>query len=216
MTQSRIKAVRGAAAVLLCLIAMLTGGDAFAVVEVTFVGLHGKRANMRIERRNVLLAPGESKHGVRLLSVTRQEAVVRMLARNFLFRRGDKDGILLPNEMTIERSPGGMFLVRGAVDGKRLDFIVDTGASHVVLSRTEAARLRLKYSRTNRIQISTASRTETAYEVTLDSVSIGGIVLSRVPAIVTRGKAPSVALLGMSFLARLEIYQDAEHMYLRQ
>ncbi len=66
-----------------------------------------------------------------------------------------------------------------------------------------------------RIQISTATRKETAYQVTLDSVSVGDIELHNISAIITQHKYPPYPLLGMSFLSRVKINQENGQMILK-
>ena len=95
-----------------------------------------------------------------------------------------------------------------------MDFIVDTGASHVVISADRARKLGLRYDRRKPIKVVTASRTETAYQVTIASVSVGGIFNNEVKALVTRGKFPSTVLLGMSFLGSLQMRQEGSRLVL--
>ncbi len=66
-----------------------------------------------------------------------------------------------------------------------------------------------------KIQISTATRKETAYLVTLDTVSVGDIELQNIPAIITQHKYPPYPLLGMSFLSRVDINQKNGQMILK-
>ncbi len=68
---------------------------------------------------------------------------------------------------------------------------------------------------TKKIQVRTASKTETAYQVTLDTVSVGYIELQNIPAIITKHKYPQYPLLGMSFLRHVEINQENEQMTLK-
>lgn len=186
-----------------------------SAATVRFIGLHGDRASLRIDQRPVLLAVGQSAHGVKVLVANRQLAIVRMRDHNYLIEKGRKQPSLLPAEVIIDRSRG-MFFVAGRVNGEITRFVIDTGASHVVLSNKEARRLKLRYSTSNRVPIRTASGRDSAYATTLDSVSVGGIVLNEVPALITRGKAPEIGLLGMTFLGQLKISQDTDQMRISQ
>ena len=192
---------------------LLPGGG--AATEIKYIGLHGKRANVRIDQRNVLMAIGESNQGVGVVAASKDGAVLRLDRRNYYFQRGSSRGQLLADELILDRDASGRFAGSGTVNGERVIFVVDTGASHVAISGRDARRLGIRHSRGKRVPFTTASRTETGYEVMLDSVSIGGIVLSNVPALITRGEMPRYPLLGMTFLQNLQIMQDAEHMYLR-
>ncbi len=189
------------------------GGDA---PDIRYVSLPGGRAKLLINRRShVVLKIGEAdKSGFKLLSVSKQALVVRYQGTNYRYKKGSQTGKALPHTVAIERSPNKMFLTRGTIDGAGVDFVVDTGASHVVISADQARKLRLRYNRRKPIKVVTASRTETAYEVTIGSVSVGGIFKNKVKALVTRGKFPSTVLLGMSFLGSLQMTQEGNQLVL--
>ena len=189
------------------------GGDA---PDIRYLGLQGGRAKLAIQRRSyVTLKIGElDKSGIKLLSVSKQAAVVRYQGTNYRYKKGSPSGKALPHTVAIEHNSNKMFLTRGTIDGVAVDFIVDTGASHVVISADRARKLRLRYDRRNPIKVVTASRTETAYQVTIASVSVGGIYKNEVKALVTRGKFPSTVLLGMSFLGSLQMRQEGNRLVL--
>ena len=108
----------------------------------------------------------------------------------------------------------GRFATEGAINGRPTVFVVDTGATDIVLSSDRARKLGVKYKKSDRIKITTASRVETAYLTRLQSIRIGGIVRLNVRAIITKGKHPTIVLLGMSFLSGLEITQNGNEMIL--
>jgi aspartyl protease family protein len=108
----------------------------------------------------------------------------------------------------IARARGGSFSVAAQVNGARVDMMLDTGASAVVLTQ-EAARAAglplevLNYS----VQVDTANGRTRAAPVTLDRLSIGGITERSVPALIAQPGQLRVSLLGMSFLNRLERWE---------
>ena len=98
----------------------------------------------------------------------------------------------------------GHYFTDGDVAGKPLNFIVDTGASMVALSREQARSVgvdvdHLTYDR----QIGTASGTVQGAAATLPRLRIGDIQLLDVSAIVIDNPG-GVALLGQSFLSRID------------
>ncbi len=109
-------------------------------------------------------------------------------------------------EISFRAGPRGHFLVEALVDRVPLVFLVDTGASDVVLSRDDARRLgmdpdALAYTRA----YETANGVARGAPVTLREVRVGPIRLARVRASVNR--APMArSLLGMSFLGRIGGY----------
>ena len=112
-----------------------------------------------------------------------------------------------PREETVLRSSDGQFLVRGVAQGVRLAFILDTGASAVVLQAEDAARLGID---TRRLvfdaEVSTANGSALTAEAILPDLAVGKVHESNVPVLVARPGALRENLLGMSFLNRLASY----------
>jgi len=109
-------------------------------------------------------------------------------------------------ELTISESAGGSFMVFGSVNGARVRFLVDTGASDIVLSPSDARRAgidpeTLKYDR----PYATANGVGYGATVTLDRLEVGAITLSNVRASVQQAEM-GTSLLGMTFLSRLKSY----------
>ncbi len=123
--------------------------------------------------------------------------------------------IIASSEMQIRANHAGHFLVDGEVERARIRFLVDTGATMVVLSPADAERAgftpdRLSFSQ----EVSTANGTVRVAPVTLRKFKVGQIVLRNVDAVVN--SAPMrVSLLGMSFLKRLDGWQvKGDKLYL--
>ncbi|MGF1610294.1 MAG: TIGR02281 family clan AA aspartic protease [Kiloniellales bacterium] len=116
------------------------------------------------------------------------------------------DEAALSREITIRKDVSGHFLLTARVEGVAIRFLVDTGASDVVLSPDDAQRLRLNsrnlnYSR----EYQTANGTVRAAPVTLRDLQIGQLEVYDLEASVN--EAPmGISLLGMSFLERLDGY----------
>jgi aspartyl protease family protein len=97
----------------------------------------------------------------------------------------------------------GDFVVEGRIDGVAVRFVVDTGASEVVLSRADAVRVGLDPDALAYTQaFTTANGTVFGAPVRLARLSVGGVSLENVRATVTDGGL-NTSLLGMSFLGRL-------------
>ncbi|HEY6255701.1 MAG TPA: TIGR02281 family clan AA aspartic protease [Xanthobacteraceae bacterium] len=105
----------------------------------------------------------------------------------------------------VARSSSGGFSVAAQVNGARVTLALDTGASSVVLTQeaAKAAGLPLEVL-TYTVTVDTANGRARAAPVTLDSLSVGGIVERSVPALVAQPGQLHTSLLGMSFLSRLE------------
>lgn len=102
---------------------------------------------------------------------------------------------------------GGHFVVDAVIRGETVRFLVDTGASDVVLTPTDAQRIGLHPATLNYTQrYNTANGVVMGAPVTLDRVRIGPIEVANVRASVNRAPMQG-SLLGMSFLNRLAGYE---------
>jgi aspartyl protease family protein len=108
----------------------------------------------------------------------------------------------------IARSRGGTFAVAAQVNGARVEMVVDTGASAVVLTQEAAKAAGLPLEVLNySVPVDTANGRTRAAPVTLDRVSVGGITERAVPALIAQSGQLRVSLLGLSFLDRLERWE---------
>ncbi len=104
----------------------------------------------------------------------------------------------------VERQFDGHFYVTARAQGTRIDFVVDTGATDVVLTRDDAARAgidlaALAYTGT----ASTANGIVRTARATLPELSLGGFTDRNVPVLVNEGEMDT-SLLGMAYLRRFE------------
>ena len=112
--------------------------------------------------------------------------------------------------LNIPRDPRGHFQVDGRIDGQRIAFMVDTGASVVALNETSAARFGLRPSPGEyKATVSTANGTVKAARARLAAVDLGGIIVRDVDAMVLPDEALSENLLGLSFLSKLKRFEYA-------
>jgi aspartyl protease family protein len=104
----------------------------------------------------------------------------------------------------------GHFQVEGAVDGRRLDFMVDTGASFVALRERDAGKLGIfPAPRDYTGRSSTANGVIKVAPVRLSSLEVNGIRVYDVQAVVIPDESLGVNLLGMSFLSRVRRFEMA-------
>jgi aspartyl protease family protein len=109
--------------------------------------------------------------------------------------------------LTLRADARGHFLVVAEVDGKPIRFLVDSGASNIMLSRRDADTLELGPERLIFTQMySTPGGIVRAAPVQLREVRIGALRLRNVQASVSE-RPMDVSLLGASFLARLKGYE---------
>jgi aspartyl protease family protein len=112
--------------------------------------------------------------------------------------------------LSIGRDARGHFETEGRIEGQRIGFMVDTGASVIALNETSAARFGLRPSRGDyKASVATANGNVKAAPTRLAMVDIGGIVVRDVDAIVLPDEALSENLLGLSFLSKLKRFEYA-------
>jgi len=110
----------------------------------------------------------------------------------------------------IPRDARGHFQADGRIDGQRINFMVDTGASLVALNEKSAARFGLRPSRSDyNATVSTANGTIKAARTRLAMIELGGLVVRDVEALVLPDEALSENLLGLSFLSKLKRFEYA-------
>jgi aspartyl protease family protein len=112
--------------------------------------------------------------------------------------------------LSIPRDGHGHFRTEGRIDGQRIGFMVDTGASLIALNETSAARFGLRPSRNDyKATVTTANGTIKAAPTRLAMIEVGGIVVRDVDAMVLPDEALSENLLGLSFLSKLKRFEYA-------
>lgn len=197
--------------------------------EVELLLVSSQKAIMLVDGKRRVLSVGEtSPEGVTLEAIESETAIVALdgetrhleLARTMAggpappVAAGAPDG---QGEHRIYADNNGMYRATGSINGFPVNFIVDTGATTVVLNAGEARRLGIDYRMDSKIvSVTTASRQERGYLVQLRSVKMGPIEVRNVAATVIDGAFPPQALLGMSFLGRLESERTPTMLLLRK
>lgn len=198
-----------------------------AAKDIHVVALFRDRAMVEIDGKRHLMRSGEtSPEGVTLVSADSDGAVFSHRGRTF---RRSLDGrarapksVAAPaagggDEVRVYRDNNGMFTTAGSINGLPVGFLVDTGASSVAMNAGEARRLGIDFRvEGDSTYVSTASGVAGAYSVRLDRVKVGSIELRNVEALVIDGSSPTEVLLGMSFLQRLELLNQGDHLTLRR
>ncbi|MGO4855154.1 retropepsin-like aspartic protease family protein [Phaeovulum sp. W22_SRMD_FR3] len=101
----------------------------------------------------------------------------------------------------------GHFHLTAVVNGQKLNFTVDTGASDIVLSRDDARRVGINPDMLSYFgQAQTANGVVATAPVTLDSFTVEGVTDSGLRAVVNNGPMDG-SLLGMRYLSRFSNIQ---------
>jgi aspartyl protease family protein len=113
--------------------------------------------------------------------------------------------------LTIDADRAGHFQVEARIEGRRIDFMVDTGASLVVLRESDAGTVGIRPVPADYTAVvTTANGKIKAAPAKLGRVEVGGITVEDVPALVLPDAVLSQNLLGVSFLSRLKRYEYAD------
>lgn len=189
--------------------------------SVKVIALFTDKALLLVNGERKLMKKGETLQGVTLLSSSGRGAVVRLDQGQEIhlninqkiqhaYRKADN------KKLTIYADKAGMFTLTGKINGKATKFLLDTGATYIALSETEADRLGIPYETAQKANIQTASEVVPAWNIKLDSVKVGHIRVPQVDAVVLRGDYPRLVLLGMSFLQHLKLQRNGASMVLEQ
>ena len=117
-------------------------------------------------------------------------------------------------EVVLERNHQGHYVANGFINGQRVTFLLDTGATQVALPSALAQRLGLELG--SPIQIHTANGLSQARRTRLNTLQLGDIELRDVAALSAPNMHGDEVLLGMSALKQLEFTQKGSTLVLRQ
>jgi aspartyl protease family protein len=119
--------------------------------------------------------------------------------------------------VTLNNDGRGHFQVEARVEGRSIDFLVDTGASTIALRESAAAKIGIHPSPGDySVRMQTANGVGKAARVRLDRVEVADILVRDVDALVVPDEALSTNLLGMSFLSRVKWAHDRGRLVLEQ
>lgn len=168
------------------------------------------------------VAVGETFQGVKLVSLQAEQAVVELEGKRVNLRMdtpvsiggggGSGGG---GNRIVLPADSRGHFMTQGAINGRAVTFMLDTGATSIALSAADAQRIGLDYSKGQRVQMNTANGVSSGYKLRLQSVRVGDVEVYDIDAIVSPQPMPFV-LLGNSFINRFSMRRDADQMVLEK
>ena len=157
--------------------------------------------------------------GVRVLAVEGDRVTFEVEGRRQTLRAGESvarlDSTGDTKELVLSADAGGHFQVAGQVNGARVSFLVDTGATLVSLGVSDARRAGIDYKSGRRARAQTANGVTGIWLVRLDTLRLGSMVLHNVDAAVHDHELPA-ALLGMSALGRMDLRNDGQRLVMRR
>lgn len=188
--------------------------------SIALAGVLGSKALLVVDGSAPrAVGPGETHQGVKVLSVTRDEATVEVQGAKRLLRLGESPVALGTSgsgkRITLMADNRGHFVNTGFINGKPMKYMVDTGASVVAIGRPDAERMGIPFQQGQAVFMSTANGMAQGWRVRLDSMRLGDVEVLGVDAVVMPEGMPFV-LLGNSFLASFQMTRTNEQMVLEK
>lgn len=188
--------------------------------DVGLAGIMGSKAMLMINGGEPQAVPvGQTVDGVKVLSIQGDQATIEVGGKKRPLRVGQHaigvgngDG---SDKIIMTADVQGHFFTTGNINGTSVRFLVDTGASMISLGATDARRIGLDFNRGQKTLTNTANGQAVVSKVQLDTVRIAGVTLHNVDALIHQNEMP-IALLGMSFLNRMEMQRDGSTMTLKK
>lgn len=198
--------------------ALAAGAPAAFAQSVTVVGVFPNKAVVQVDggAPRTISVGQKTAEGVRLVSVERDSATFEIKGQRKILKMGQQHSTEAGSKnptVTLAADTRGHFVTDGQINGGTVRFIVDTGATVVALSAGDARRLGIDYRKGQLVLMNTANGVTQAFHVKLDTVQVGSITINNVDAVVMENQAMP-ALLGMSFLNRMEMRRDGQTMTL--
>jgi aspartyl protease family protein len=167
------------------------------------------------------VSAGQTHLGVKVISASSDQAVVEIDGKRSNLRVGDAPvsvgsaaGAGGGTKIVLPMGSGGHFMANGTVNGRAIQFMVDTGATAVALGISDAQRLGIDYQKGSPVRMNTANGVAQGWLVKLQSVRIGDVEVYEVDAVV--GPNMPFALLGNSFLSRFSMNRNSDVMVLER
>ena len=195
--------------ILILLLALLLSSQSFAFNNITVKGLFKNTIVLIIDGQQLLIKKGQTKQGITLIQSSSKQAVIEVGGQRQTVTLSSRVGgsYQAPSKrvVRIASQQGGHHWVRGQVNGRSVDFVVDTGASVISMNLSTAKRLGIDYQKGKPAQASTANGVIEVRSVLLEKVTVGSIIQNQVAATVHMDDSLPVVLLGNSFLSNVDM-----------
>jgi len=157
--------------------------------------------------------------GVRVLAVEGDAVTFEVDGQRQTLRPGDRVARTAAGrgggEVVLSADQGGHFRTEGRINGARVEFLVDTGATLVSIGAADARRAGIDLGSGRRAIAETANGRTPIWLVKVDALQIGELTLHNVDAAVHQHDLPAT-LLGMSALGRFELRHEGQQLRLRK
>ncbi|MEX1664572.1 TIGR02281 family clan AA aspartic protease [Zhongshania arctica] len=194
------------------LLAMLSVTLQAAPAQIVVRGLFEKAALLEIDGRQQFLRAGQrDTSGLLLVSATPREAVIEFDGQRKTLTLSNRIGTIYRESsqasVSLHKDNRKQYRTRVTINGRSADALVDTGATSVAMSASQADQLGISYLDGRPTSVATAGGVRKAFSIVLRRVEIGNIKTQEVAAVVIEGDDPQLILLGMSFLEHVDLQE---------
>ena len=188
---------------------------------VALAGMLGSKALIVVDAHPPkAVGAGDTFQGVKVLAVGKDEATVEVQGARRVLRLGEAPVSVgarggSGRRVVLMADSRGHFVNSGTINGRVMQYMVDTGASTVAIGRADAERMGLDFQKGQPVRMNTANGVTQGWRMKLDSVRIGDVEVFGVEAIVTPQPMPYV-LLGNSFLTEFQMTRVNDQMVLEK
>ncbi|WP_332856622.1 retropepsin-like aspartic protease family protein [Duganella sp. S19_KUP01_CR8] len=194
---------------------ILAGANAFAA-NISLVGVVRDRALMTVDGGEpTAYAIGSTiAPGSQLLAVHNDGATITEHGKSVTIAMGRYPAQNGANQSLVLRADAvGQFYTNGSINGMSARMLVDTGATHIAMPATDAARFGIDYRKGQPGTTSTANGVANVFRVHIERMRIGELELRNLEAIVHESGLP-IILLGSNFLDQFSMRRERQEMIL--
>lgn len=188
--------------------------------DVGLAGVMGSKALLMLNGgQPQAVKVGQSISGVKLVSIQGDQVIIEIAGKKRPLRIGQhaigNSASGKDSQIVMTADSRGHFYTNGTINGTAIRFVVDTGATMISIGASDAKRLGLDFDRGQPAMSQTANGTVMVSKIQLDTVQVAGVTLHQVDALIHTTDLP-IALLGMSFLNRMDMQREGDTMTLKK
>lgn len=146
---------------------------------------------------------------VRDAAVIARDQVAALAARQTASAEGTDPGPTVTGTERLRADGRGHFIATIELNGRRIEGMIDTGATALAINQSMARRAGLQITDSDyAYRVNTANGQARAARARIDLVELGSIRVRDVDVLVLEDAALDMALIGMTFLNRLDRFEQ--------
>ncbi|WP_348945273.1 retropepsin-like aspartic protease [Chitinibacter sp. FCG-7] len=189
--------------------------------DIVLIGTMGNKGVFQINGQKKTLQSGQQSGMFKIISIQAESAIIAsngqqrqlLLGQGYVAQGGNPaDGHA--SSLTLTPDERGHYLVNVGINQSSQAGIIDTGATHLSMSRPTAESMKISYKNGQQGHSQTANGNIGAWLVKLPQIRINNITLYDVTAVVRDSNDSAPILVGMSVLNRFQMRREQELMIL--